>query len=282
LSSNRLVAFVAALYVEIVRNVPLLLQLFYWYFAVLRPLPGPRQSLDLLHLHIAFLNTRGLFLPSPVAESGFAVVVVASLAALAVAWRLRRWARCRREATGRDPRVGWAIPVLVAGLPLAAASAAGFPLHWDVPVLAGFNFRGGLAVQPEFVAMALALSLYGAAYVAEIVRAGIAAVPRGQVEAARALGLRPSLVQRKIVVPQALRIVLPPLTGQWILIVKNSTLAAAIAYPDLMLIFGGTVLNQTGQAFEVMAMTMATYLAIGFAISSVMNWYNRRLALIER
>lgn len=282
LSSNRLVAFVAALYVEIVRNVPLLLQLFYWYFAVLRPLPGPRQSLDLLHLHIAFLNTRGLFLPSPVAENGFAVVVVASLAALAAAWRLRRWARKRREAAGRNPWGGWAIPVLVAALPLAAASAAGFPLHWDVPVLAGFNFRGGLAVQPEFVAMALALSLYGAAYVAEIVRAGIAAVPRGQVEAARALGLRPSLVQRKIVVPQALRIILPPLTGQWILIVKNSTLAAAIAYPDLMLIFGGTVLNQTGQAFEVMVMTMATYLAIGFAISSAMNWYNRRLALIER
>jgi len=282
LSSNRLVAFVAALYVEIVRNVPLLLQLFYWYFAVLRPLPGPRQSLDLLHLHIAFLNTRGLFLPSPVAESGFAIVVVAALAALAASWRLRRWASRRREARGRNTRIGWTIPALVAALPFAAAAALGFPLHWDVPVLAGFNFRGGLAVQPEFVAMALALSLYGAAYVAEIVRAGIAAVPSGQVEAARALGLRPSLVQRKIVVPQALRIILPPLTGQWILIVKNSTLAAAIAYPDLMLIFGGTVLNQTGQAFEVMAMTMATYLAIGFAISSVMNWYNRRLALIER
>jgi general L-amino acid transport system permease protein len=151
-----------------------------------------------------------------------------------------------------------------------------------VPALAGFNFRGGLTLQPEFVAMALALSLYGAAYVAEIVRAGIAAVAVGQSEAARALGMRPALIQRKIVVPQALRIILPPLAGQCILILKNSTLAAAIAYPDLMLIFAGTVLNQTGQAFEVMAMTIATYLALGFAISAAMNRYNRRLALVER
>jgi general L-amino acid transport system permease protein len=278
LSANRLVAFVAAGYVEIVRNVPLLLQLFYWYFAVLRPLPGPRQSIDLLDLHIAFLNTRGLFVPAPVAEPGFAAFAAAALVALVASLLLRHWARRRREASGSAPPIGCAVLALLLLAPLAVAAR----LHWEMPVPAGFNFRGGLALQPELVAMALALSLYGAAYVAEIVRAGIAAVPVGQIEAARALGMRAATIQRKIVVPQALRIIVPPLAGQWILILKNSTLAAAIAYPDLMLIFGGTVLNQTGQAFEVMAMTVATYLALGFCISAGMNWYNRRLALVER
>jgi general L-amino acid transport system permease protein len=282
LSSNRLVALVAGAYVEIVRNIPLLLQLFYWYFAVLRPLPAPRQSIDLLHLHIAFLNTRGLFLPAPIAEPGFAFVVTAVFVAVIAALLLRRWTRRRREASGHAPATGGMALALLVLLPLAAAAAAGFPLRWEVPALAGFNFRGGLTLQPEFVAMALALSLYGAAYVAEIVRAGIAAVAVGQSEAARALGMRPALIQRKIVVPQALRIILPPLAGQCILILKNSTLAAAIAYPDLMLIFAGTVLNQTGQAFEVMAMTIATYLVLGFAIAAAMNRYNRRLALAER
>jgi general L-amino acid transport system permease protein len=156
------------------------------------------------------------------------------------------------------------------------AVATGFPLHWDVPRLAGFNIQGGIALNPEFVALAVALSLYGAAYIAEIVRAGIAAVPRGQGEAARALGMGRFLVARKIIIPQALRIILPPLAGQYILLTKNTTLAVAIAYPDLMLIFGGTVLNQTGQPLEVMIITIGTYVALGFAVSAVMNAANRR------
>ncbi len=282
LSSNRLVAAAAASYVEILRNIPLLLQLFYWYFAVLRPLPGPRQSVDLLHLHLAFLNTRGLFLPSPVAEPGFGAIPAMLLLALAVSLVLRRRARARREASGHRLPVGrWSAALLLV-LPLGAAAVTGFPLHWDVPVLVGFNFRGGMSLNPEFVAVGLALSLYGAAYIAEIVRAGIAAVSPGQIEAARALGMRRAIIVGKIVVPQALRIILPPLAGQYILITKNSTLASAIAYPDLMLIFGGTVLNQTGQPVEVMAITMATYLVLGLAISAAMNWLNRRVMPIER
>ena len=276
-SSNRLLALVAQAYIEILRNIPLLLQLFFWYFAVLRPLPAPRQSLDLLHLHGVFLNTRGLFLPAPVATPGFAALAASLIAALVAFLLLRRWAERRREATGRPVQL-LPLTTLLFGAPLAIAAALGFPLHWDLPVLAGFNFRGGVAVTPEFVAMALALSLYGAAYIAEIVRAGLAAVPRGQVEAARALGMPGGLMYRKIVIPQALRIIIPPLASQYILITKNSTLAAAIAYPDLMLIFEGTVLNQTGQAFEVTAITMATYLLLGLAISAAMNWRHRRSA----
>jgi general L-amino acid transport system permease protein len=277
LSSNRLVARTAGAYVDIIRNVPLLLQLFYWYFAVLRPLPGPRQSLDLLHLHIAFLNARGLFLPSPSFEKGSGAVLVAALIALALFGLLWRWLRRQREVTGRAPGAAW---LALASLPLAVlavAAAGGWPLHWEVPALAGFNFRGGLVLSPEFVAMAVALSLYGAAYIAEIVRAGIAAVPVGQSEAARALGMGRLLVTRKVIVPQALRIILPPLAGQYILLTKNTTLAAAIAYPDLMLIFGGTVLNQTGQPLEVMIITIGTYLALSFAIAAAMNAANRRL-----
>jgi general L-amino acid transport system permease protein len=281
LSSNRLAARTAGLYVDIIRNVPLLLQLFYWYFAVLRPLPGPRQSLDLLHLHLAFLNARGLFLPAPSFEKGSGAVLIASLTALALFVLLWRWMRRQREVTGRMPRAAPWVLVLLACLPLAIAAAMGWPLRWEVPVLAGFNFRGGLVLSPEFVAMAVALSLYGAAYVAEIVRAGIAAVPVGQSEAARALGMGELLIAQKVIVPQALRIILPPLAGQYILLTKNTTLAAAIAYPDLMLIFGGTVLNQTGQPLEVMVITIGTYLALSFAIAAAMNAANRRLRRIE-
>ncbi|HEV2549043.1 MAG TPA: ABC transporter permease subunit [Stellaceae bacterium] len=277
LSSNRLVAATAGAYVDLIRNVPLLLQLFYWYFAVLRPLPGPRQSLDLLHLHIAFLNARGLFVPAPMFEPGSGAVLLALLVALALFSLLWRWARGRREIAGRTPRAAWIALASLLFAFLAIAAAEGWPLRWEVPVLAGFNFRGGLVLSPEFVAMSVALSLYGAAYIAEIVRAGVAAVPVGQSEAARALGMGPLLVARKVIVPQALRIILPPLAGQYILLTKNTTLAAAIAYPDLMLIFGGTVLNQTGQPLEVMIITIGTYLALSFAIAAAMNAANRRL-----
>ena len=275
LSSNRLVAFTAGVYVDVIRNVPLLLQLFSWYFAVLRPLPGPRQSLDLFHLHVAFLNARGLFLPAPAFAPGSGAVLITLLAALAMAAALWRSLR-RREREGRAPRMERGALALLPLIPLGVAAAEGWPLGWEVPVLAGFNFRGGIVLNPEFVAMAVALSLYGAAYIAEIVRAGIAAVPAGQAEAARALGMGRFLVARKVVVPQALRIILPPLAGQYILLTKNTTLAAAIAYPDLMLIFGGTVLNQTGQPLEVMIITIGTYLGLSFAISAAMNAANRR------
>ena len=280
LSSNQLVAGVAATYVEIVRNIPLLLQLFYWYFAVLRPLPGPRQSLNFFD--IAFLNKRGLFLPYPIFESGFGALALTILAMLLIAIVLA-WMNARHRArTGTGLHSVRLIALFLFVPPLLAAWLTGFPLSWDVPALAGFNFAGGMTVIPEFVAMAIALSLYGAAYIAEIVRSGIRAVPVGQIDAARAIGLRPGQISRFVVIPQALRVILPPLGTQYIVLLKNSSLAAAIAYPDLMLVFAGTVLNQTGQPLEVMIVTMASYALIGLAIGAAINLLNRRVQLVER
>jgi general L-amino acid transport system permease protein len=280
LSSNQLVAGVAATYVEIVRNIPLLLQLFYWYFAVLRPLPGPRQSLNFFD--IAFLNKRGLFLPSPIFESGFGALALTIAAMLPVALVLA-WMNARHRArTGSGLHSVRLIALFLFLPPLLVAWLTGFPLAWDVPALAGFNFSGGMTVIPEFVAMAIALSLYGAAYIAEIVRSGIRAVPAGQIDAARAIGLRPGQISRFVVIPQALRVILPPLGTQYIVLLKNSSLAAAIAYPDLMLVFAGTVLNQTGQPLEVMIVTMASYALIGLAIGAAINLLNRRVQLVER
>jgi general L-amino acid transport system permease protein len=280
LSSNQLVAGVAATYVEIVRNIPLLLQLFYWYFAVLRPLPGPRQSLNFFD--IAFLNKRGLFLPSPIFESGFGALALTILAMLLIAIVLA-WMNARHRArTGSGLHSVRLIALFLVVPPLLVAWLTGFPLSWDVPALAGFNFSGGMTVIPEFVAMAIALSLYGAAYIAEIVRSGIRAVPAGQIDAASAIGLRPGQTSRFVVIPQALRVILPPLGTQYIVLLKNSSLAAAIAYPDLMLVFAGTVLNQTGQPLEVMIVTMASYALIGLAIGAAINLLNRRVQLVER
>jgi len=279
LSNNQLVAGVAGGYVAIVRNVPLLLQLFYWYFAVLRPLPNPLQSLNVLD--IAFLNKRGLFLPYPLFQEGFGTFALTALAMSVAALWLWRVNRRRRIRTGAPLLQPGALALLVLP-PIAVAWLYDFPLRFDVPVLSGFNFTGGMTVIPEFVAMALALSLYGAAYIAEIVRAGVQAVPAGQIDAARALGLRGGAINRLIVIPQALRVILPPLGAQYIVLLKNSSLAAAIAYPDLMLVFAGTVLNQTGQPLEVMLVTMASYALIGFAIAAVVNIANRRVQLVER
>lgn len=280
LSANWLVARLAAVYVEILRNIPLLLQIFFWYFAILRPLPGPRQSVSLLW-GTGLLNNRGLYVPAPVIEGGMGVVLAIAVA-IVVGIALNGWAARRHAASGRRPRILIPVLLLLFGLPALIALETGFSLHWDRPHLVGFNLQGGIAVIPEFVAMLLALSLYIAAFVAEIVRAGILSVSKGQVEAARSLGLRRGQVYRLVIVPQALRVILPPLTNQYVNLIKASSLAAAIAYPDLMLIFAGTVLNQTGQALEVMTITMAVYLAISLAVSLLMNLYNRRIALVER
>jgi general L-amino acid transport system permease protein len=280
LSGNLLLSHLAAGYVEILRNVPLLLQIFFWYFAVLRPLPGPRQSIVLGG--VAFLNNRGLYMPAPVFGPGAEAIGVALVLGIAGAIALISWARRRQRATGRSARAGLPAAGLILALPLVAAAGAGFPMSWDVPALAGFNFQGGVVVIPEFVAMLAALSIYAAAFIAEIVRAGVLAVPQGQVEAARALGLTKGQITRFVVVPQALRVIVPPLTSQYLNLVKNSSLAAAIAYPDVMLVFAGTVLNQTGQAIEVMAITMGFYLALSLLIAAFMNWYNRAVAMVER
>ncbi|MBI2160686.1 MAG: amino acid ABC transporter permease [Candidatus Rokubacteria bacterium] len=280
LSRNWLIATLAAAYVEVVRNLPLLLQLFLWYFGILRQLPGPRQSVTVLDAF--FLNNRGLFSPQPILEPGFGAIPLALVVALVAVVVLARWARRRRDRTGEPfPTVSVSLALLV-GLPLLAATATGFPLRWEYPVLQGFNFVGGMELIPELVALVVALSTYTAAFIGEIVRAGILGVSHGQTEAAQALGLTRGQMLRLVIIPQALRIIIPPLTSQYLNLTKNSSLAAAIAYPDLVLVFAGTVLMQTGQAVEIIAVTMAVYLTFSLLISLFMNVYNRRIALVER
>ncbi|WP_422679846.1 amino acid ABC transporter permease [Chelatococcus albus] len=280
LSSNWIVAKVAKVYVEMIRNVPLLLQLFIWYNAVLKPLPPPRQSLDLGAGF--YLNNRGLFMPDPVFGAGAGFIGWALVAGIAGSIAFRIWARKQQEATGRQFPVGLVALGLIIGLPVVTFFAAGSPITLNYPSLRGFNFAGGLQIFPEFVALLVGLVTYTAAFIAEIVRAGILAVSRGQTEAAHSLGLRNGPTLRLVVIPQAMRVIVPPLTSQYLNLTKNSSLAVAIGYPDLVQVFMGTVLNQTGQAVEVIAITMAVYLTISLVTSLVMNIYNRRVAIVER
>jgi len=280
LSKNWLIARIATVYVETLRNIPLLLQIFFWYFAVLQPLPGPRQSLDLAGAF--FANNRGVYIPAPVAGEGFSAVLIALLIGIIAAIGISRWSRKRMEATGQQFPAFRAGLGLVIGLPLVVFLALGAPLSWDLPALKGFNFKGGIQVIPELIALLLALSTYTAAFIAEIVRAGILAVPHGQTEAAESLGLKRSVTLREIVIPQAMRVIIPPLTSQYLNLAKNSSLATAIGYPDIVSVFMGTTLNQTGQAVEIVAMTMAVYLTISLSLSVLMNWYNKAMSLKER
>ncbi|MDS4069131.1 MAG: amino acid ABC transporter permease [Candidatus Competibacter sp.] len=280
LSRNWLISRLALVYIETFRNIPLLLQIFFWYFAVLRAMPAPRQSLSLGEA--VFLNIRGLYVPAPQFQPGFGWVLLALGIAAALAWLLARWARRRQMATGQQfPTISVSLALLF-GLPLLTFWMAGSPLVWEIPELQGFNFRGGLVVIPEMASLLLALTIYTAAFIAEIVRAGIQAVSHGQTEASFSLGLNSGKTLRLIILPQALRVIIPPLTNQYLNLTKNSSLAAAIGYPDLVSAFAGTVLNQTGQAIECIAITMAVYLTISLLISLLMNWYNRRVALVER
>ncbi len=280
LSRNWLLAKVAGGYVETIRNLPLLLQLLFWYNAVLKALPDIRESIVIGGG--VYLNNRGLFLPEPIFKSGFGAVLIALLAGIVGAVAFYVWARKRQERTGQQApvlRVGLA---LVFGLPLGVFILGGFPLSFEFPHAGRFNVTGGLEVLPEFAALLFGLSIYTAAFIAEVVRAGILAVSRGQTEAAYSLGLRPRLTLRLIVLPQAMRVIIPPLTSQYLNLTKNSSLAVAIGYPDLVQVFTGTVLNQTGQAVEVVAITMLVYLVISLVTSLLMNLYNSRMALVER
>jgi len=279
LSSNWLLSKVAGGYVETIRNLPLLLQLLFWYNAVLKALPDIRESIVVGGI---YLNNRGLFLPEPIFKSGFGAVAIAALVGVAGSIAFYLWARRRQERTGQQAPVFWVTLALVLGLPLAIFALAGFPLGFDFPKAGRFNIAGGVEVLPEFAALLFGLSVYTAAFIAEVVRAGILAVSRGQSEAAYSLGLRPGPTLRLIVVPQAMRVIIPPLTSQYLNLTKNSSLAVAIGYPDLVQVFTGTVLNQTGQAVEVVAITMLVYLVISLTTSLLMNIYNSRMALSER
>jgi general L-amino acid transport system permease protein len=280
LSPNWILRQLGTVYVEFFRNIPLLLQLLFWYKAVLSLLPSPRLGYSIGGT--VFLNNRGLIMPRPLAEAGASIVIAAFVIGVVGTIFLARWAKARRLATGQTfsllpPSLG-----LIVGLPVLAAIVTGGPFTADVPVLQGFNFRGGMVVTPEFMALLLGLTIYTAAFISEIVRGGILAVGHGQSEAAAALGLSRAHMLRLVIVPQAMRVIIPPLTNQFLNLTKNSSLAVAVGYPDLVAVFSGTVLNQTGQAIEVIAMTMVVYLTISLLISALMNWFNRRMAMVER
>ncbi len=280
LSRNWLLARLAEAYVELIRNLPLLFQLLFWYLAVLGTLPGPRQSISLFGE--IFLNNRGIIVPAPVAGKGAgAVIAVFTVSVIAIV-ALKLWARRLQIRTGRHVPLLWISLALLVVPSLVALIATGFPIGFERPELRGFNFVGGIRLLPEFVALVVALTTYTAAFIAEVVRAGLLAVPRGQSEAAFALGLRRGLTLRLIVVPQALRVIVPPLTNQYLNLTKNSSLAVAVGYPDLFAVFAGTTLHQTGQAIEIIAITMAVYLAISLITSALMNWYNAHIRIAER
>jgi general L-amino acid transport system permease protein len=280
LSKNWLIARIATIYVETFRNIPLLLQLLFWYKAVLSVLPGPRQSYQFPFG--SHLSNRGLILPYPLFGEGIGKTLVALVVAAAAVILVSTWAKRRQMETGQPfPTFMAGLGILI-GLPLVVFLLTGAPLSFEYPELKGFNFVGGFHIKPEFMALLLGLVLYTATYIGEIVRAGILAVAHGQTEAAHALGFRPGTTLRLVVIPQALRVIIPPLTSQYLNLTKNSSLAVAVGYPDLVSIFSGTVLNQTGQAVEVIFITMMVYLAISLATSAFMNWFNRRVALVER
>ena len=280
LSSNWLIARAAGAYVEVMRNLPLLFQILFWYLAVLTALPSPQQSLSLFDG--IFVSNRGINMPSVVFADGSRYALAALLAGLVAVGALAVLSRRRRLATGHPLTLWWPALLLLVVIPLIALAAAGFPVGLEVPTLRGFNFVGGVRIIPEFAALLIALVTYTGAFIAEIVRAGILSVHRGQTEAAYALGLRRGQTLRLIVVPQALRLIIPPLTSQYLNLTKNSSLAVAIGYPDLFAVFAGTTLNQTGQAIEILAITMAIYLLISLITSLLMNWYNARMRLAER
>ena len=279
LSQNWLVARLATVYIETLRNIPLLLQMFFWYFAVLATLPHPRDSIIFGDF---FLNKRGIYSPEPIAQDGFGVVIFGFLACVMAAIALIVWAKKRQKQTGVWFPAYWtSLAIIVVGT-VVFYFFAGSPLEFDAPTKSRFNVTGGMVLVPEFVAVLVALSTYTGAFIAEIVRAGILSVNWGQTEASRSLGLPDGLTQRLIVLPQALRVIIPPLTSQYLNLAKNSSLGAAIAYPELVAVVMGTTLNQTGQAIETIGLCMLVYGSLSLSISVFMNWYNKKMSLIER
>ena len=280
LSSNWLVAKLSESYIEVLRNIPLLLQLFFWYFAVLRSVPGPKESLEFLDA--IFLNKRGLYAPSPIFSDGSNIILFCVFIAVILSIGIFYYAKKRQNNTGKTfPALITSACIIIATF-IISLFATGIPISFEYPELKGFNFKGGIRLIPELVALVFALSLYTSAFIAEVVRAGILAVSKGQTEAAKSIGLKQGLILRLIIIPQALRIIVPPLTNQFLNLTKNSSLAAAIAYPDLVLVFAGTALMQTGQAIEIIAMVMGVYLFLSLVTSILMNIFNRNMKTGER
>lgn len=291
LSKNPLINFLASCYVEIMRNIPLLLHIFIWYFAVWLTMPelfstidGKREltAFNFLGLDMIFISQRGINYPSTILNPGWQAIPIAfALAVIGIIF-LAKWAKKRHDATGQPFPVFWVSVAMLIGLPLLAYFAAGQPIGWDLPQPGRFNLRGGATLPGSLMGLLLALVIYTGAFIAENVRSGIQSVSHGQTEAAFALGLRPNVTMQKVIIPQAMRVIVPPMTSQYLNLTKNSSLAVAIGYPDLVNIFTGVSLNQTGNAVEIIAITMAVYLTISLTISMFMNWYNKSVALVER
>ena len=279
LSRNWLASRSATAYIELFQDIPILLQLFFWYAFFYEMLPSPRQALS--PFKGVFLCNRGLIFGIPAFHPAYTYMAVSLVVALILIVMMTTWAKKRQSNTGRTFPVSQAAAGLLLGLPLICWVVCGAPTQMDLPVLKGFNFKGGLAVSPEFAALLLGLVLYTAAFVAEIVRAGIQSVPKGQTEAAVAIGLKPGQVLKLIILPQALRVIIPPLTNQMLNLTKNSSLAVAIGYPDFVSV-AGTAINQTGQAIEGVLLIMAVYLVFSLSTSAFMNWYNKKMKLVER
>ena len=280
LSHNYLISKLATVYVEFFRNIPILLQILFWYNVVLAALPSPRASIELAFN--SFLNNRGLYLPKAVFENGFTIIFISIIIAIAISIFIVKRANKKFEQTGKETKVFPIVILILLALPLFVYNITGGGLSFDNPHLQGFNFAGGMNFSPEFLALTFALSIYTATYISEAVRSGIQAVPQGQKEAAASLGLSPYKSLVLVVLPQAIRISIPPIINQFLNLVKNSSLATAIGYPELVTVFSGTVLNQTGQAIEIIMITMAVYLTISLFISILLNYVNKKMEIKGR
>ncbi len=278
-SSNWLIAKLAEIYVETLRNVPLLLVLFFTYGVVLASLPGPRASLNLFFG--CTINNRGLYLPKPLFQDDFGFVLLAFVLGVIIAVLVSRWSVIYRNRTGAAIPSGWIGSGIIIGLPITTYFAMGSPLSWEIAVLKGFNFQGGIVFRPEFSALMIGLVLYTAAFIGENVRSGIQSVDVGQIDAAKSFGVSKGTIMRHIVLPQALRVIIPATTNDYTSLVKNSSLAVAIGYPDMVSV-GGTIIGQNDQAIEIIGLWMAVYLAINLIISTIMNWANSKAQLVER
>ena len=279
LSSNWLFRNIAYVYVEFTRNVPVLVQIIL-YYSILLHLPKIKQAVVLFDSF--YLTNRGLFSPQPIFKDGFSIVVWSLVIAILVSYFVKRFLKSKQEASGKQYPIFLINSAIIIFTPIIFYYIMGMPLEFDSPVLKGFNFKGGMVIRPEFLGMLFGLSIYTAAFISETVRSGIISVSKGQREASQALGLKSNLIMRLVIIPQALRVIIPPLTSQYLNLTKNSSLAAAIAYPDLVLVFAGTALMQTGKAIEIVSITMFTYLSLSVSISLLMNWYNRKIAITEK
>jgi general L-amino acid transport system permease protein len=280
LSNNWLIAKLAKAYIDFFRNIPLLLQILFWYNVVLRAMPSPKQSFNFFDM--IFINNRGVYFPKPEYGTTFFTMLAAVILSFVAVFFLNKWANQRKEATGEDFAIfPWAVGI-VAVFPVVAYFIGGANLNFSIPELRGFNFKGGKVLSPEFLALAFALTIYTATFIAEAVRSGIEAVSHGQKEAAASMGFTPYQSLKLVVLPQAIRIAIPPIINQYLNLTKNSSLATAVGYPEIVTVFAGTSLNQVGQAIEIIAMTMLVYLIISLGVSALLNWFNHKMKIKER